>query len=67
MPIAALALVVTLLQLLLALGLLVLLMARQRARDPPTRERLGDIAARVTGPTILLLILLSLVIALRDL
>jgi putative copper export protein len=65
-PIAVLVLVVTLLELILALGLLVLLMARQRTRDPSRRERLGNIAARVTVPTIMAILVLGLVILLQD-
>jgi amino acid permease len=65
-PIAAvLVLVVTLLELILALGLAVLLIARQRTRDPSRRERLGNIAARVTVPTIFVIIALSLIVMLQ--
>jgi hypothetical protein len=54
-----------LLELILALGLLVLLMARQQTRDPARRERLGNIAARVTVPTIMVIIVLGVIVTLQ--
>jgi hypothetical protein len=64
-PIAVLVFVVWLLELILALGLLVLLMARQQTRDPARRERLGNIAARVTVPTIMVIIVLGVIVTLQ--
>ncbi|HEY0345220.1 MAG TPA: hypothetical protein VGC59_11260 [Solirubrobacteraceae bacterium] len=64
-PISVLVLVMWLLELILALGLLVLLMARQQTRDPARRERLGNIAARVTVPTIMVLIVLGVIVTLQ--
>jgi hypothetical protein len=64
-PIGVLVLVMWLLELILALGLLVLLMARQQTRDPARRERLGNIAARVTVPTIMVMIVLGVIVTLQ--
>jgi hypothetical protein len=64
-PISVLVLVMWLLELILALGLLVLLMARQQTRDPARRERLGNIAARVTVPTIMVMIVLGVIVTLQ--
>jgi multisubunit Na+/H+ antiporter MnhB subunit len=59
-------LALTLVELILAVALVVVLMALQRARDPARRERLETIAARVTVPTIMVIIVLSLIVVLQD-